>query len=42
VRLPVEGAGAGGGIKTSGHGREKGLEAPYAFSTLKTVTIKHG
>jgi aldehyde dehydrogenase (NAD+) len=26
----------------SGHGREKGFEALYGFSTLKTVAIKHG
>ncbi len=40
------GAGGGielpfGGVKHSGHGREKGFEALYAFSTLKTVAIKH-
>ena len=33
--------GAGGGVKASGHGREKGFEALYGFSTLKTVAIKH-
>ncbi len=26
----------------SGHGREKGFEALYGFSTLKTVAIHHG
>jgi aldehyde dehydrogenase (NAD+) len=26
----------------SGHGREKGFEALYGFSTLKTIAIKHG
>ena len=41
------GAGGGvelpfGGMKGSGHGREKGFEALYAFGALKTVTIKHG
>ena len=40
------GAGGGielpfGGVKLSGHGREKGFEALYGFSTLKTVAIKH-
>ena len=41
------GAGGGvelpfGGVKHSGHGREKGFEALYGFSTLKTVAIQHG
>jgi aldehyde dehydrogenase (NAD+) len=41
------GAGGGvelpfGGVKGSGHGREKGFEALYSFSTTKTVAIKHG
>ena len=41
------GAGGGvelpfGGVKGSGHGREKGFEALYGFGTLKTVAIKHG
>ncbi len=41
------GAGGGvelpfGGVKLSGHGREKGFEALYGFSTLKTVAIMHG
>jgi aldehyde dehydrogenase (NAD+) len=41
------GAGGGielpfGGVKQSGHGREKGFEALYGFSTLKTVAIRHG
>jgi aldehyde dehydrogenase (NAD+) len=40
------GAGGGielpfGGVKHSGHGREKGFEALYGFSTLKTVAFKH-
>ncbi len=30
-----------GGMKKSGHGREKGFEALYEFSTLKTLIIKH-
>ncbi len=41
------GAGGGvelpfGGVKHSGHGREKGFEALYGFTVLKTVVIKHG
>lgn len=41
------GAGGGvelpfGGVKSSGHGREKGFEALYGFTTLKTVAIRHG
>ncbi|NRA89366.1 MAG: aldehyde dehydrogenase family protein, partial [Rhizobiales bacterium] len=41
------GAGGGvelpfGGVKGSGHGREKGFEALYGFSVTKTVAIKHG
>jgi aldehyde dehydrogenase (NAD+) len=41
------GAGGGvelpfGGVKGSGHGREKGFEALYGFSALKTVAIHHG
>jgi aldehyde dehydrogenase (NAD+) len=41
------GAGGGielpfGGVKLSGHGREKGFEALYGFSRLKTVAIHHG
>ena len=40
------GAGGGvempfGGVKSSGHGREKGFEALYGFTTLKTVAFKH-
>jgi aldehyde dehydrogenase (NAD+) len=31
-----------GGVKSSGYGREKGFEALYGFTTLKTVAIKHG
>jgi aldehyde dehydrogenase (NAD+) len=41
------GAGGGielpfGGVKLSGHGREKGFEALLGFSSLKTVAILHG
>ena len=41
------GAGGGvelpfGGYKASGHGREKGFEALYGFTVLKTVAIRHG
>ncbi len=41
------GAGGGvelpfGGVKHSGHGREKGFEALYGLSVLKTVAIRHG
>jgi aldehyde dehydrogenase (NAD+) len=31
-----------GGVKGSGHGREKGMEALYGFATLKTIAVKHG
>ena len=31
-----------GGVKSSGYGREKGFEALYGFTTLKTVAIKYG
>ena len=41
--------GAGGGVELpfggtgkSGHGREKGFEALYGFTTLKTVAARHG
>ncbi|MDO9088869.1 MAG: aldehyde dehydrogenase family protein [Burkholderiaceae bacterium] len=30
-----------GGVKSSGYGREKGFEALYGFTTLKTVAVKH-
>ncbi|QCP48617.1 aldehyde dehydrogenase family protein [Trinickia violacea] len=41
------GAGGGvelpfGGVGHSGHGREKGFEALYGFTVLKTIAIKHG
>ncbi len=45
----VNNYGAGGGVELpfggrgkSGHGREKGFEALYGFSSLKTVANRHG
>ncbi|MBI0327618.1 aldehyde dehydrogenase family protein [Burkholderia plantarii] len=45
----VNNYGAGGGVELpfggsgrSGHGREKGFEALYGFTVLKTVALKHG
>ncbi|SDD27093.1 aldehyde dehydrogenase family protein [Ruegeria marina] len=31
-----------GGVKKSGHGREKGFEALYEFSASKTIVLNHG
>lgn len=47
VFLNNYGAGGGvelpfGGVGKSGHGREKGFEALYGFSSLKTVAAWHG
>lgn len=47
VFLNNYGAGGGvelpfGGVRLSGHGREKGFEALFGFSTLKTVAACHG
>ena len=47
VFLNTYGAGGGvelpfGGVGKSGHGREKGFEALYGFSVLKTVAAHHG
>ena len=41
------GAGGGvelpfGGVRSSGHGREKGFEALYGFTVLKTIAVRHG
>ncbi len=36
VELPI------GGYKSSGYGREKGFEALYGFTVLKTVAVRHG
>jgi aldehyde dehydrogenase (NAD+) len=46
VFVNTYGAGGGvelpfGGIGFSGHGREKGFEALYGFSSLKTVAARH-
>ncbi|WP_186037793.1 aldehyde dehydrogenase family protein [Burkholderia gladioli] len=45
----VNNYGAGGGVELpfggsgrSGHGREKGFEALYGFTVLKTIALKHG
>jgi aldehyde dehydrogenase (NAD+) len=46
VFVNAYGAGGGielpfGGMKKSGHGREKGFEGLYDFSTLRTLVIRH-
>jgi aldehyde dehydrogenase (NAD+) len=46
VYVNAYGAGGGielpfGGMKKSGHGREKGFAALHDFSTLKTIIFKH-
>lgn len=45
----INGYGAGGGIelpfggvRKSGHGREKGMAALHEFSQIKTVVLNHG
>jgi len=47
VYVNTYGAGGGvelpfGGFKKSGHGREKGYEALYEYSQVKTVAVKYG
>ena len=47
VYVNTYGAGGGvelpfGGYKKSGHGREKGYEALYEYSHVKTVALKYG
>jgi aldehyde dehydrogenase (NAD+) len=46
VFVNAYGAGGGielpfGGMKKSGHAREKGFEGLYEFSTLRTTIVKH-
>jgi aldehyde dehydrogenase (NAD+) len=48
-QMYINGYGAGGGIelpfggmKKSGHGREKGFEALYELAAMKTLVVKHG
>jgi aldehyde dehydrogenase (NAD+) len=46
VYINAYGAGGGielpfGGVRKSGHGREKGFAALHDFTTLKTIVIKH-
>jgi len=46
VYVNAYGAGGGielpfGGLRKSGHGREKGFEALHDFTTLKTIVFKH-
>ena len=47
VFVNAYGAGGGvelpfGGMKRSGHGREKGMEALHDLTTVKTVVLRHG
>ncbi len=47
VFINIYGPGGGvelpfGCVKSSGYGREKGFEALYGFTTLKTVAFRHG
>jgi acyl-CoA reductase-like NAD-dependent aldehyde dehydrogenase len=47
IERGATGAGGGielpfGGMKKSGHGREKGFEAMYEFAALKTIVMRHG
>lgn len=47
VFLNVYGAGGGielpfGGVRKSGHGREKGFAALHEFSQIKTIVLNHG
>ena len=47
VFLNNYGAGGGvelpfGGVKKSGHGREKGMEAMHHYCTVKVIVLKHG
>jgi aldehyde dehydrogenase (NAD+) len=46
VYINAYGAGGGielpfGGMKKSGHGREKGMAALHELTTLKTLIMKH-